>query len=419
MNSLLKKSFRILLGRGVISVVTLLFTMFFAYELPKSIFALIALYDTIVSLSKVVTDLGLHNSVIRYAPPLFYSDQRQTAIAEIIFPATVARFFSSVLVSVLFLVGVLWFEPSLQAEFPDLNITYIAWITAFHLLIENCHSISNSIFAVKQLFGTHSVLESSITFLEGLFALIFYLWLGINQYFLGLLVGQLIVLVIRFYYLRNILRWKYFVFVTFERLRSMLVSNFPFYLKRFFRIGFVQGELLVIAAFLPFEQMANYRLAKKSSGFLKQYLSAFVDPLTIKLSKTRDLSIREQYVRTYLKFTIPPPILLACLSPWIMALVGGDKYAGSWPILAVLYISYVFGALSILQLNILTIFGKKTDALLRDSVGGTLGLGATILFVIVFQENGIAWGQLVSNLILAVLGYRLAQKYLKTDTNMI
>lgn len=416
MNSLVKKSVRILLGRGIVSLFTLMVTVFFAYELPKSIFALIALYDLVVSLSKVVTDLGLHYLIIREVPPLYHSGGRQSAIEDFVFPASMIRILVSGVISVVFWLMIVWYLPELQGAFPDLDIFYISCITAVHLMIENLHNIAIPVFAVKKLFGTNSVLESSTTFLEGIFGLTFYLLFGINQYFAGLLLGQLLIFIIRMFYLKDDFALRNFKKMSVIKIKTMLSEYFPFYLRKFFRIGFVQGEQVIITALLPLEQIANYKLAKRSSNFLRQYIHAFSDPLLIKLSESRDLEVRRKYVRTFLHFTIPVPVVLALASPWIMAGVGGEKYAGSWPILAVMYFSYVFASVSALQLNVITIFGKKTDLLLRDAIGGTLGLICTYLLVLIFREDGIAWGQLISNLILSVLAYRLSRKYLVAGT---
>ena len=416
-NSLVRKSFRILLGRGIVSFFTLLFTIYFAYELPKSIFALIALYDVVISLSKVISDVGLHYFVLREAPPLYYSDKKNQAIGKIILPSIIIRLVASIFVCLLYWLLIFSYGGYLYTEFPDLNINYIAFITVFHLLIENIQSILIPVFAVQQRFGTNSFLESSTILIENFLALSLYIMFGMNQYFLGLLIGQFIILVIRLFYIKEIFRVKRDFLASWKDMLTIIRDYLPFYIRKFFRIGFIQGEQMIIAALLPLAQLANYNLAKKCSSFLKDYQSAFIDPLTIKLAKTGNLGFRQQYIKTYLWFTLPLPLVLAVASPWIMPIVGGSKYADSWLILCILYLSYIFLALSSLQLTILTIFGKKTDALMRDATGGTIGLAVTLLLVYTFKEYGIAWGQMVSYMILAFLGYKLSRKYLHQDVD--
>jgi O-antigen/teichoic acid export membrane protein len=412
MSDLVKKSFRILLGRGVVSALSLLFTMFFAYELPKSIFALIALYDTAVSLSKVFTDLGLHFKVIREATILYYSEERTKAIKTIIQPCSLMRLIVSAFVALVFGGLLFIFKDGLQESFPDLNIAYIIVIASCHLFLENIQVILTPVYAVVQRFGTNSFLESLTLLLESVFAVALYLYFGINQYFLGILCGQLITFGLRYYFVREIFSNWSKVRLSRSYMFSVLKEYFPFYLRKFFRVGINNGEHLIIVALLPLEQLANFKLAKKGSSFLKQYISAFTDPLIIRLAKSRDLAHRRKYAGTFLWFTIPVPIILALLSPWIMPLLGGKKYADSWFILGVLYFSYVFHSLAALQLSVISVFGKPTEFLLRDAIGGVIGLIATLVFVLLMQENGIAWGQLVSAAVLYIAGYRIAQKYI-------
>ncbi len=414
MSGLVKKSFRILLGRGAVSGLSLLFTMFFAYELPKSIFALIALYDTAVSLSKVLTDLGLHFKVIRDATGLYYSDDRKKALSTVIQPCCLLRLIVSAAVALLFGGILLVFKDSLQESFPDLNIGYIILLATCHLFIENVQVILTPVYAVVQRFGTNSFLESLTLLLESVFAVALYLYFGINQYFLGILCGQLVTFGFRYYFVREFFSdWKG-VRLNRTYVVSVLKEYFPFYLRKFFRVGINNAEHLIIVALLPLEQLANFKLAKKGSTFLKQYIAAFTDPLIIRFAKSGDVSHRRKYARTFLWFTIPVPILLALLSPWIMPVLGGEKYADSWMILGVLYFSYVFHSLAALQLSVISVFGKPTEFLMRDAIGGVMGLVATVVFILLLQENGIAWGQLVSAVVLYIAGYRIAKKYIYT-----
>lgn len=411
MDSLVKKSFRILTGRGVVAVFSILFTVYFAYELPKTIFALIALYDTVVSLSKILTDLGLHYKIIREVPPIFKTERRTEAITKIIMPCTWLRAGASLVVALLYPLIILVFYDPLQQEFPELNLIYIGLLTTGHLFIENLQTITTPLFFVKQRFGANAMLEAATTLVEKIIALALYLAGGINQYFLGLLLGQAFIFLLRMVYLKDIfLGYAWFAF-SYNEVRNMLVVYFPFYLRKFFRMGFVQSEQILIAALLPLEQVANFKLAKQASSFLKTYIAAFYDPLSIQLSKTLDLSKREKHKRTYFLFTIPLPVLLTLLSPWIMQLVGGPKYADSWFILSIMYFSYIIACFSGYYFTVITIFGKPTEALYRDAAAGVVGFAATFILILLFSEYGIAWGQVVSYTVLAFTGYQIAKRY--------
>lgn len=415
MNSLMKKSFRILLGRSSAGFLSVLFMIYFAYEFSKVIFALIAMYEVAVSFVKVIADVGLHYRKMREAPPLLKDGKVEEAVREIIWPAVFTRMFVAFLSSCIFFVMCTLWRDDLQVSFPELNITWVIYLCTLHLFFTVCEGILSSVFNVRQLFGTDAFLETSSNLVERIFATVFYLWLGLNHYFTGIAIAMFLTLLVRLYYVRD-----YFIYVRFSELQpgkmwEVVKVYWPFYLRKFFRLGFKQGEQLIIPAMLPLEQLANFRLANKTAGMLRQYIQAFSDPLIVKLSRTRDIKVRQDYVRTYLAFTLPPPIILCFLSPWIMPLMGGPKYEDAWGIMAVVFGGYVFVALSILQMTIISIFGKPTEFLMRDAIGGTVGLIATFIFIKIFGEEGVAWGQFVSYVIMFVVGYHIANRYVKAS----
>jgi O-antigen/teichoic acid export membrane protein len=411
-SGLAKKSFRILLGRGSVAVLSILFTIYFAHEFPKPIFAFIALYETAVSLSRVVVDFGLHVRIIREAPPLMHGGKTDEAFSRIVLPDSVVRLTGAVVVSVAFYAVMLILEPWLRTQVGELNFSYVALICGFHMLLTDIETITTTIFAIRQRFGSDAFLESAAGLLENILALICYLAWGTEHYFTGILLGITLMVALRFYLIRDTFRFWNARHLTLTGSMTALKTYFPFYLRKFVRIGFVQGEQLLIPFLLPLNQLANFKLAKRCSGFLKNYTQAFSDPLMIKMSKSRDIKHRRDYGKTFLLFTVPIPLILVFASPWIMEWVGGKKYAESWPILMILYASYVFYAVSQLQLTVLTVFGKPMEFLLRDTVAGVIGLVSTFGLILVFQENGIAWGQLISYITLSIIGYRLSKKYI-------
>lgn len=410
MDSLVKKSFRILLGRASVSVLSILFTIFFAYELPKNIFALIVIYETAAALFMVFTDLGLSAKVTKEAPPLFRDKKHSEAINVVILPSSLLRIAACTVFCFLLAMTALFFIDELRNEFPTLNVHYILLMSCFGILFEGFSTVTEPVFAVNQKFGANSFLDAGANLLEQMCALLFYLPFGMNHYFTGVFIAQFLIFFIRIFIIRKTVRQFDFRFLSWRNSKKILVDYFPFYLRRFFRMGFLQGEQLLVAALLPLEQLANFNLAKKTSKYLKRYIDAFASPFIVKLSKMRDLSIRNEFMYTFLKFTIPPPLIFAILSPWIMPLIGGAKYAASWPILAIFYFSYAFYALSTMQLCVITIFGENKDSLYADVIAGAIGFISTLLLIISFGEAGLAWGQVISFLTLYLAGVIMSRK---------
>lgn len=416
MNSLVKQSLRILLGRASVSGIGLLFTVYFAYELPKNLFALIALYSTAASFTQVMIDLGLSAKMVREAPALM-NDKSKFAetVRQVVMPSILLRLSAAVVTCVIMVLFLQLMEGPLSAEFTSLNVQFIILLAPISMFFENGSTTMASIFQVQRRFGLDSFLTSAATLLEMIFATILYIHYGMNQYFTGVLAAQAAIFFIRTYLIRDVLRHFRLKEMSIIKSKAILKEYWPYYLRRFFRFGLLQGEQLLVVILLPLAQLADFNLAKRLSKYLKFYSDAFSNPLTIKLARSSDLLFRKKHVRTFLYFTIPPPLVMSLLSPWIMQLAGGAKYAGSWPILAILYASYIFYGYSNLQMAVVTIFGKGTEVLYRDVLGSVVGLTATLILILTFGQYGLAWGQLIAYFTLFVAGYHVSKKYMNAD----
>lgn len=400
------------MGRGVVAVFSLLFTVYFAYELPKVIFGLIAVHTMSVSFSKVFTDLGLFYCVLRNAPPLLQEGQNQKAVDEFIAPGTIVRSMLALLLTCFYVGAGYIFSDDLQANFPELDLGFILPFAGMHLLVQNLLYIMSPLFLSLERFGTDSFLDSFGVFLEQVSAVIFYLLFGINYYFVGIMIGKGINLLIIIILLKQTLVLFSFKPAVFFKGITLLKSYIAFYVRQFFRLGMKQFDQLMIAVILPIEQLANYELARKSSNWLKHVIKAFGLPLTVKFSKSTDPAERSKYAKTYFLYTLPIPIILACLSPWIMGLMGGEKYADSWYILCILYTSFALYTISNFQFSVIAMYAKNTESLWQDVIAGLIGLISALILIIVFREYGMAWGQLLTYLALSIAGYRITKKYM-------
>ncbi|MDA0193759.1 MAG: hypothetical protein O2887_01060 [Bacteroidetes bacterium] len=414
MNDLLLKAIRILMGRGVVAVFSLLFTIYFAYELPKVIFGLIAVHTMSVSFSKVFTDLGLYYCVLRNAPPLLQEGQNQKAVDEFIAPGTLIRTLLAITLTIIYVSVGFIYSGELQSNFKEIDILFILPFVGLHLLVQNELYILSPLFLSLERFGTDSFLDSFGVFLEQVFAVIFYLLYGINFYFVGIVIGKGVNLIIIMILLKKTLVLFAIRPIIFIRGIRLLRSYIAFYVRQFFRLGMKQFDQLMIALILPIEQLANYELARKGSNWLKHVIKAFGLPLTVKFSKSTNAKERRKYANTYFIYTLPIPIILACLSPWIMELLGGEKYAESWYILCILYTSFALYSISNFQFSVIAIYAKNTESLWLDVIAGVIGLISALILIIAFREYGMAWGQLLTYLTLSIAGYRITRKYMNS-----
>lgn len=416
MNKLVEQSLRILLGRVSIAVLSIIITVYFAYELPKNIFALTVLYSTFSSLIMVITDLGLSTMVIKEGAPLIHNpDTVNLSLKNIVIPCTSIRMGFTIIICILSGIVLFLLYDILRNEYPDLDISFIIILSLCGILFENFNNITIPIFAIKNRFGSDSVLTALAGLLENLFGLLGYLIWNINYYFMGLFFAQFVIFFFRFLYLKDVFKNGQEWLISLNGIKHILISYWPFYVRKFFRFGIIQGEQLIIVLLLPIEQLANFNLAKRFTKYLKVYIEAFSNPLTVRLNTTSDFSKKRKYIRTYLWFTILPCVLSVVLSPWLMKYLGGPKYANQWPIMAILCFSWIFYAISAMQLSVITLYGGHKDILYVDVMGGSIGLLASFLFIITLGEMGLAWGQVVSFVAISILGYKFSQKCLTRE----
>jgi len=410
MASLVRQSFRILFGRFSISILGLLFTVYYARELSKEKFAGIVLYETAAAFFMVITDLGLSAMIIKDAPPLLRDKRDREAIDELIVPGTMLRIVSALFFIMLYAITASFFDQFIATEFTGLPAYSIILFASLGIFFEGLGTITEPIYSVKQRFGMNSFFGAAQALAEQIFAFICFINFGLAYYFVGVFAAQLLLFVLRLVYIWDVVRFFNLRTWTWQKSKAMLASYFPFYLRRFFRMGFLQGEQILVAALLPLSQLANFNVAKRTAKFMKPYIEAFMNPFMIKLSKTRDLELSRSYQKTFLLFTLPLPIVMCVLSPWIMQIFGG-KYSGNWTILAIFYFSWTFYALSSMQLSIVTIFGKNKESLYADGLAGIIGFIATFILIMLFGEAGLAWGQVVSFLTLYIAGLVMSRKY--------
>lgn len=414
MASLLVQSGRILLGRASVSVISILFTIYYARSLSRTQFAFIVLYETAAALYMSLTELGMYSKVVREAPSLLREQKESFVMDHIIMPATVMRVVVALGVAIVYGITAWIFEAELPADLRALNMVWIIVFACIGVFFEGLGTITEAIFAVKQRFGMNSFLGSAQTLAEQIFALLFFLQFGLTYYFVGVSIAQALMFILRIWFIRDVVVQFRLRAFRWDAAWSMLKEYFPFYVRRFFRLGFLQGEQIAVAFLLPLEQLANFNLAKRTAKFMKPYIEAFMNPFFVKLAKSRDINLVKEYSKTFLWFTIPVPVIMAVASPWIIQIYG-QKYAASWPIMAIFSLSWIFYALSTLQLGVVGIFGEPKESLIADVLAGIIGLSATIVLILTFGEYGLAWGQMISFGTLYISGLFISRKYYRNQ----
>lgn len=413
---LTKPAMRVLLGRGSAAVLTLIFLAYIARQLPKTAVALIALHATFVMLAKVLSELGLRYCVLREATPLVLEGKIQQAVKNIIGPCTWFRLSIALAISLLHLMIGLYCVDLLENVFPNLNLVLIWPCLSAHLFMKSAQTIITPLFFVVERFGTDAFLDSFTALLEKVFALLAYHLLGVSFFFVGFALGPIIALGIAIWRLGDVLRYFSYQQYSISRGIQLTKQYWSHFMRQFFRQGMRQFDRILIIAMLPTEQLANFHVARTGASYLKHIIRAFADPITLRFSESPNPLLRKKLIRSYYLTTISLPLLTAFAGPGIMWLLGGDAYMDSWFVLVVLSISYVFYALSELQLAIITIFGKGDETPMRDVLAGIAGVLATFILIYNFQEYGMPWGQLIAFALYWLGGIRITREVMQSIT---
>jgi O-antigen/teichoic acid export membrane protein len=410
--SLLRSSLEIIVSRLSVAVISLLFLAYFARELPKPVLGLIGVHAAVVALTKVILDLGLHFQVIREATPLFDQDRTMDAVLNVVGPATLIRMFATAgLVLFLLLLGYLFID-DLQTAVPEINLYLALPFACAHILIKNFQYILTPVFFARQRYWLDSLLDSGSATSEKLFAFLLYIAYGTDYLFAGMMFGVLFTFVLAAWFLKDVLIHVHLRCLSFGAVVRRLKACFPNYQRVLYRRGFKQLDRIVIAAMLPLAQMANYHIARQGAQVLGHLAKFLTGPLSVRLAANLDAESYTRDRRLFYAAMIVLPILTACLSPWLVRLIGGDDYADAWEIMAILAIAFIFNGLAEYQLSVIVVKGGTDEPLHWERIAGLAGLATTVVMIYLIGQIGAPLGQLVNFLLLYITGRSMVRRIL-------
>jgi O-antigen/teichoic acid export membrane protein len=192
---------------------------------------------------------------------------------------------------------------------------------------------------------------------------------------------------------------------------------FPYFLRRFFRFGFLQFDLAAVGAMLPPEALAMYSVARRLAGYISQVTESFQTPILMRVASMRQESAEERgvFARKAMRYItlliVPICALVAAASPWIMGVFGGAKYAAGWPILAVLAIGQILYALYSNQAIYVFVVRAPWATLLLDGLSGLLSFGSVPLIILSLGVNGVGLGQILGLIAGTVLARALLRAH--------
>jgi O-antigen/teichoic acid export membrane protein len=406
---LFRSALEVLAGRAAVAIASLLFLAYFAREMPKELFGLMALHAALAAASAVILNLGLHYAVIKKAAPAFARDRCADAVNEIIGPASVIRLAATIVFVTLFLVLAVSYPPGIAGVNMWLAIPCIA----IHLLFKNCQHILTPVFHARQQYLQSSFMDSASALAEKVGAFSLYSMLGFDYFFAGFMLGQSVVTVASFCMLFPVLRqgkpglWNWRA----ARPWSYRVQ----YIRVLSRDGFQQLDRLLVGAIFPLAELGYYHLARQLAATLKVLIRAMADPLTVRLAYalTSAQLYRDRY--RYLLIGVALPLAMAASSPAIIVTVGGESFAPATMLLSLMALSYLFYAPSEYHLAVLNIRGHQNMPVKFEIFAALTGIIVTLVMANAVGLEGVPFGQFTA-FCLMWLGGRTLAKNILTDT---
>ena len=283
------------------------------------------------------------------------------AVQQVVGPATLIRMFATAgLVLFLLLLGYLFID-DLQTAVPEINLYLALPFACAHILIKNFQYILTPVFFARQRYWLDSLLDSGSATSEKLFAFLLYIAYGTDYLFAGMMFGVLLTFVLAAWFLKDVLIHVRLRCLSFGAVVRRLKACFPNYQRVLYRRGFKQLDRIVIAAMLPLAQMANYHIARQGAQVLGHLAKFLTGPLSVRLAANLDAESYTRDRRLFYTTMIVLPILTACLSPWLIRLIGGDAYADAWDIMAILAIAFIFNGLAEYQLSVIVVKGGTDE----------------------------------------------------------
>ena len=130
-----------------------------------------------------------------------------------------------------------------------------------------------------------------------------------------------------------------------------LSYSMPFYADGYLRYLYMHADQLLVGIFLTPADLSIYFVAKRFIQYCQVLVSSLVDPLGTKVAELRETdpgAVSRAFaasLRYFVLLFVPLSVLLACLSPFLLLVIGGDRYAAGALSLALLFLSLPLFAL--------------------------------------------------------------------------
>src|SRR5262245_54984329 len=412
--SVTRSATSLLTSRLAVAGIALLFLGVTARLLTVSEMAVFAVYNTLCGLLTVVCSLGLLTTCLRLLPGFLAGNTAEGARQA----GPPLRFSIGVYVTgALICTLAAWLAAAPLAELFLKDAAFASDLRAATLaaLAYGLYEASQLLLSSLQRFGKVGRYNVAAALSQRLLSLMLFFPFGLKGYLAGFAAGSLVGAVMGFMQIRPLLgaasgdtgenRGT-------EGGHALLSYSMPFYADWYLRYFYMHADQLLVGVFLSPGDLSVYFIAKRFIQYGQVLVSSLVDPLLTKVAEVRQVDAAalpgaySSSGRYFIFLFVPLSVLLACTSPFLMAVVGGHRYLAGVGPLALLFISLPFFASFSHITSFLYALGPPSERLRTNLVSsGMQALGIVSLMPII----GLA-GLAVAR----IVGFGLGSVYART-----
>jgi len=325
---------KLLSGTFVAKLIAMASITVFARILSKHEMSVFPAYFMLTGLSCLVLTLGIFSLFTRDIPSLLQRGEILQMRSLVVTGSAII-----VLGTIPVILFSLCFGGTIASlVFRDVQDGWIIRLMAPGFLAAAISQIAEYVMWGRGQFGATSLVQMFQSFLRPAGTLSFYLWLGFPGVVVGLVVAEFVAAGAGLWCIRDVLTGP---LPPVYPLRKLVSESMPFYIGNYLTYFRGDGDSLFVTALLGPGALAEYYIAKilYTNAFLLmtavdkvavQRLARFVGTPAF-LDNVRNLHTQISEV------LIPFSLLLIALTPGLMAIIGGSRYAdATWPAIILL-----------------------------------------------------------------------------------
>ncbi len=379
----------LLISRLAVAGIALLFLGVSTRLLTLEEMAVFALYSTLCGLLTPVCSLGLLTSCIKLLPGLLAKDDR-AGTALLLRRAACVYVTGASVVTVALLLGA-GLIGRLILRSPDLSADVrAACLAAFCF---GLYEASQLLLSALQRFGRVGAYNVAAALTQRILSLGLFFVFGLRGYLAGFAIGSLAGAALGIATIIPLMRKNGSTQAENracgDSAIGTMIYSLPFYADGYLRYFYMQADQLLVALFLGPADLSLYFVAKRFIQYAQVLVSSLVDPLGTKAAQMRETepsALARTFgisLRYFVLLFVPLSVLLASASPFLLLLVGGERYASAAWALALLFLSVPFYAVFSHLWTFAYVLGRPADRLAINLVS-TFSQAAAILALMPF-----------------------------------